>query len=222
MAAEHVAAGRLIRVLAKYCEPFTGYYLYYPSARKTPARPSSKPSVIPHSGERRVSSAEHCAPSVARAELGEPLRHCLSETEVGILPSTTTTEPSGAETSSTPCPRARRAHARGRYGLRATRAFDLHPALRRLWRHDEGRLKSIQLCWRRRLGTSNDDDDEDAIIAAENERRDDLTPFASVTPSDDDELRCPSCPATMTSASDGHRPTSVDARSTSERAASRT
>lgn len=30
---EHVAAGRLIRVLADWCEPFPGYHLYYPSRR---------------------------------------------------------------------------------------------------------------------------------------------------------------------------------------------
>ncbi|WP_028628829.1 MULTISPECIES: LysR family transcriptional regulator [Pseudomonas] len=30
----HVAEGRLIRVLADWCEPFTGYHLYYPSRRQ--------------------------------------------------------------------------------------------------------------------------------------------------------------------------------------------
>jgi DNA-binding transcriptional LysR family regulator len=30
---EHVAAGRLIRVLEDWCEPFPGYHLYYPSRR---------------------------------------------------------------------------------------------------------------------------------------------------------------------------------------------
>jgi DNA-binding transcriptional LysR family regulator len=34
--AEHVAAGRLVRVLADWCPPFPGYYLYYPSRRQTP------------------------------------------------------------------------------------------------------------------------------------------------------------------------------------------
>ena len=33
----HVAAGRLVRVLDKYCPPFPGYYLYHPSRRQTPA-----------------------------------------------------------------------------------------------------------------------------------------------------------------------------------------
>ena len=31
----HVAEGRLIRVLADWCEPFPGYHLYYPSRRQT-------------------------------------------------------------------------------------------------------------------------------------------------------------------------------------------
>ena len=34
----HLAAGRLVRVLADWCEPFPGYHLYYPSRRQpTPA-----------------------------------------------------------------------------------------------------------------------------------------------------------------------------------------
>ncbi|MGL6245864.1 LysR family transcriptional regulator [Pseudomonas sp.] len=32
---EHVAQGRLIRVLADWCEPFSGYHLYYPSWRQS-------------------------------------------------------------------------------------------------------------------------------------------------------------------------------------------
>jgi DNA-binding transcriptional LysR family regulator len=35
---DHVAAGRLVRVLADWCPPFPGYHLYYPSRRQsTPA-----------------------------------------------------------------------------------------------------------------------------------------------------------------------------------------
>ncbi|MEV5712199.1 LysR substrate-binding domain-containing protein, partial [Actinoallomurus sp. NPDC052274] len=30
----HVAQGRLVRVLEDWCEPFDGYYLYYPSRRQ--------------------------------------------------------------------------------------------------------------------------------------------------------------------------------------------
>ena len=34
----HLASGRLIRVLADWCQPFSGYHLYYPSRRQpTPA-----------------------------------------------------------------------------------------------------------------------------------------------------------------------------------------
>ncbi len=31
----HIAEGRLVRVLADWCEPFPGYHLYYPSRRQT-------------------------------------------------------------------------------------------------------------------------------------------------------------------------------------------
>jgi DNA-binding transcriptional LysR family regulator len=34
--AKHVAEGRLVRVLAEWCPPFPGYFLYYPSRRQTP------------------------------------------------------------------------------------------------------------------------------------------------------------------------------------------
>ena len=30
---EHLASGRLRRVLADWCAPFTGFYLYYPNRR---------------------------------------------------------------------------------------------------------------------------------------------------------------------------------------------
>jgi DNA-binding transcriptional LysR family regulator len=32
---EHVTQGRLIRVLTDWCEPFSGYHLYYPSRRQS-------------------------------------------------------------------------------------------------------------------------------------------------------------------------------------------
>lgn len=32
---EHIQAGRLIRVLSDWCEPFSGYHLYYPSRRQS-------------------------------------------------------------------------------------------------------------------------------------------------------------------------------------------
>ncbi|MEJ8848185.1 LysR family transcriptional regulator [Variovorax rhizosphaerae] len=35
MALEHIAAGRLVRVLDKWCAPYAGYHLYYPSRRQS-------------------------------------------------------------------------------------------------------------------------------------------------------------------------------------------
>jgi len=35
MVLEHVAAGRLIRVLDDWCQPYSGYHLYYPSRRQS-------------------------------------------------------------------------------------------------------------------------------------------------------------------------------------------
>jgi DNA-binding transcriptional LysR family regulator len=35
MVLEHIAAGRLIRVLDDWCKPYPGYYLYYPSRRQS-------------------------------------------------------------------------------------------------------------------------------------------------------------------------------------------
>ena len=37
MAQSHIAKGRLKRVLADWCLPFTGYHLYYPSRRQSSA-----------------------------------------------------------------------------------------------------------------------------------------------------------------------------------------
>ncbi|WP_406626243.1 LysR family transcriptional regulator [Acidovorax sp. SDU_ACID1] len=34
--AEHIAEGRLVRVLDDWCQPYTGYHLYYPSRRQSP------------------------------------------------------------------------------------------------------------------------------------------------------------------------------------------
>ncbi len=55
MVADHLAAGRLVRVLDEFCPPFPGYYLYHPSRRQVPpalaaliaalrARPTPKPT----------------------------------------------------------------------------------------------------------------------------------------------------------------------------------
>jgi len=35
--AEHLASGRLVRVLDDWCPPYPGFFLYYPSRRQTPA-----------------------------------------------------------------------------------------------------------------------------------------------------------------------------------------
>lgn len=35
MVLEHIAAGRLVRVLEDWCDPYPGYYLYYPSRRQS-------------------------------------------------------------------------------------------------------------------------------------------------------------------------------------------
>ena len=37
-AEEMIADGRLVRVLDKYCTPFPGYFLYYPSRAHVPAK----------------------------------------------------------------------------------------------------------------------------------------------------------------------------------------
>jgi DNA-binding transcriptional LysR family regulator len=37
MVLDHIAAGRLRRVLDDWCDPFDGYYAYYPSRRQSSA-----------------------------------------------------------------------------------------------------------------------------------------------------------------------------------------
>lgn len=36
-AMDHLPGGQLVRVLSEWCPPFTGYHLYYPSRRPSPA-----------------------------------------------------------------------------------------------------------------------------------------------------------------------------------------
>lgn len=36
-AAPHLASGALVRVLEDWCQPFPGFFLYYPSRRQQPA-----------------------------------------------------------------------------------------------------------------------------------------------------------------------------------------
>lgn len=62
MATPHIADGRLIRVLADWCPPYSGYHLFYPSRRQSSAvfalvvdalrHRSSKGSPAPSSGRR--------------------------------------------------------------------------------------------------------------------------------------------------------------------------
>jgi DNA-binding transcriptional LysR family regulator len=35
--AQHLASAKLIRVLEDWCQPFPGFFLYYPSRRQQPA-----------------------------------------------------------------------------------------------------------------------------------------------------------------------------------------
>lgn len=37
LAADHMAKGTLVRVLEDWCQPFPGFFLYYPSRRQQPA-----------------------------------------------------------------------------------------------------------------------------------------------------------------------------------------
>ena len=36
LAAPHLASGALVRVLEPWCQPFSGFFLYYPSRRQQP------------------------------------------------------------------------------------------------------------------------------------------------------------------------------------------
>jgi len=45
-AAQHLASGALVRVLEDWCQPFPGFFLYYPSRRQQPAALSALISVL--------------------------------------------------------------------------------------------------------------------------------------------------------------------------------
>jgi DNA-binding transcriptional LysR family regulator len=45
-AAAHLASGRLVRVLEDWCQPFPGFFLYYPSRRQQPAALSALIAVL--------------------------------------------------------------------------------------------------------------------------------------------------------------------------------
>jgi DNA-binding transcriptional LysR family regulator len=44
--AQHLASGELIRVLEDWCQPFPGFFLYYPSRRQQPAALSALISTL--------------------------------------------------------------------------------------------------------------------------------------------------------------------------------
>lgn len=52
-AAPHLASGQLVRVLEDWCEPFAGYFLYYPSRRQQPAALSALIDMLRLDGARR-------------------------------------------------------------------------------------------------------------------------------------------------------------------------
>jgi len=49
----YLANGRLVRVLEDWCEPFAGYFLYYPSRRQQPAALSALIDTLRLEGDRR-------------------------------------------------------------------------------------------------------------------------------------------------------------------------
>lgn len=49
---EHIDEGRLVRVLEDWCEPFSGYYLYYPSRRQPSTAFSMVVDALRYSVER--------------------------------------------------------------------------------------------------------------------------------------------------------------------------
>ena len=51
-AAPYLANGLLVRVLEDWCEPFAGYFLYYPSRRQQPAALSALIDTLRLEGDR--------------------------------------------------------------------------------------------------------------------------------------------------------------------------
>ena len=49
----YLANGRLVRVLEDWCEPFAGYFLYYPSRRQQPAALTALIETLRLEGNRR-------------------------------------------------------------------------------------------------------------------------------------------------------------------------
>ena len=57
-AGPYLANGRLVRVLEDWCEPFAGYFLYYPSRRQEPAALTALIETLRLDGNRRKRSDE--------------------------------------------------------------------------------------------------------------------------------------------------------------------
>ena len=50
--APYLSSGQLVRVLEDWCEPFAGYFLYYPSRRHQPAALSALVETLRLGGQR--------------------------------------------------------------------------------------------------------------------------------------------------------------------------
>ena len=57
-AAPYLSSGQLVRVLEDWCEPFAGYFLYYPSRRQEPAALTALIETLRLDGNRRKRSDE--------------------------------------------------------------------------------------------------------------------------------------------------------------------
>jgi DNA-binding transcriptional LysR family regulator len=57
-AAQYLSSGQLVRVLEDWCEPFAGYFLYYPSRRQEPAALTALIETLRLDGNRRKPSDE--------------------------------------------------------------------------------------------------------------------------------------------------------------------
>lgn len=53
-ATPYLSSGQLVRVLEDWCEPFAGYFLYYPSRRQQPAALSALIDTLRLEGNHRT------------------------------------------------------------------------------------------------------------------------------------------------------------------------
>ena len=72
-AAPHLATGALLRVLEPWCQPFPGFFLYYPSRRQQPAALSALIETLRLEQNRRKRSTEirRCITARVRNRLEE-------------------------------------------------------------------------------------------------------------------------------------------------------